>query len=139
MKKLLSLLLIALLLLSLVACAGSSEFEQDPVTLLQNDVIGTFGITVENEKIISYIGENNYIKYININYNDEGKVKETTHYFYNNDADFEEAKELYSSNAAAVIDSEKRHISFNTSEINTGSFNGDKDLLKSNGFTIKSV
>lgn len=139
MKKLISIFLIALSVLGFSACTDSSDFEQDPVTLLQNDVIATFGISQKDNKIVSYIGENNYVKYILIKYENGSKISEVTHYFYNNDADFEDAKELYASNSAVTIDSEKRHISMLSAEIHEGSYGADCDKLESKGYTVKKV
>ncbi|MBQ8015014.1 MAG: hypothetical protein IJ264_02385 [Clostridia bacterium] len=139
MKRFLSVVLIALAFLSFSACKDSSEFEQDPVTLLQNDVIATFGISQTDKKIVSYLGENNYVKYILIRYENGSKVSEVTHYFYNNDADFEDAQELYASDSAVTIDAEKRHISMLSAEIHEGSYKADCEKLESKGFHIKKI
>ncbi len=139
MKKLVSILLVAVFALSFTACADNSDFEQDPVTLLQNDVIGSFGISHTDKKIVSYIAENNYVKYILIGYQNGSKISEETHYFYNNDGDFEEAAELYEKDSSVTIDSEKRHISMLSAEIHEGSYSADCEMLESKGYTIRKV
>ncbi len=139
MKKIISVLFVLLTVLSLSACKDSFEFKQDPVTLLQNDVIATFGISRDDKKIVSYIGENNYVKYILIKYENGSKINEVTHYFYNNDTDFEEAKKLYTLDSSVIIDSEKRHISMLSAEIHEGSYSADCRMLESKGYTVKKV
>lgn len=134
MKKIISLILAAALLICCSACSGNKtepgEFEQSEITVAQNEIISTFGITIENSRIVAYENGIDYVKYIVANYSGNVKTDEYTHYFYLNSVAFEKFAENYSENENATVDAEKLYICVATNIADTYDYTKDKALIE---------
>lgn len=130
MKKIIALLAAAIMLL-LTACtqAGPENVEQDPETLIQMDVISSFGISQKHNRIVAYKGENNYLKYVVAMYDGDNKTSEKTYYFYNNDYAYNEFKEENADSATTTFFDEGRYVVCDTGIGNSGTYDGDYTLF----------
>ena len=93
MKRIISLLMIAVTLFSFAACSGSNlkgkvdpNLPQGDVDSKQQSVIDTFGVSIDNTWIVGYKREDQYLEYIVVKYENGKKAAEATHRFYANDS-----------------------------------------------------
>lgn len=126
MKKIIALLAAAIMLLC-TACtsSGPDSVEQDPETLLQMDVISSFGITQKQNRIIAYKGENYYLEYFVAMYDGDTKTSEKTYYFYNDTRTYNEFKEKNSDNPTMTFFDDARYVIQDTGIANSGTYDGD--------------
>ena len=131
MKRIISAVLTALLLLSLCSCAPQAgELEQSPQAIAQSEIIGTLGRTIKDSRIVAYSDENDYVKYIVVYYENGKKTDEETHYFYNNDLAFGRDKPGFEGETELVVEDEKRYISFKSNEAVGGSYSEDRKIIE---------
>ena len=131
MKRIISAVLAALLLLSLCSCAPQAgELEQSPEAIAQSEIIGTLGRTIKDSRIVAYSDENDYVKYIVVYYENGKKTDEETHYFYNNDLAFDRDKPGFEGETELVVEDEKRYISFKSNEAVGGSYIEDRKIIE---------
>ena len=131
MKRIISAVLTALLLISLCSCAPQAgELEQSPQAIAQSEIIGTLGRTIKDSRIVAYSDENDYVKYIVVYYENGKKTDEETHYFYNNDLAFGRDKPGFEGETELVVEDEKRYISFKSNEAVGGSYSEDRKIIE---------
>lgn len=95
MKRILAVLSVLVLALSFAACGSKNNgtvsgvydpdaVTQNPTVQKQNDVIAeNFGVSVENKRIVGYVGEDDFVRYIIIEYDDAGNYRKgQEHYLY---------------------------------------------------------
>lgn len=126
MKKIIALLAAAIILL-FTACtsSGPDSVAQDPETLLQMEVISSFGITQKQNRIVAYRGENYYLEYFVAMYDGDTKTSEKTYYFYNDTRTYNEFKEKNSDNPVMTFFDDARYVIQDTGIANSGTYDGD--------------
>lgn len=137
MKKIISLLIIAATVLSFAACTDSEykgkvdpNLSQGSVDSMQQSVINSFGVSIDDTWIVGYNRENEYLEYIVVKYENGKKASEATHRFYSNDSYYENAVlEMGVNNPAAVKDEEKLYIKVASNQANTGSYKTDFEKI----------
>ncbi len=84
MKKFLALFLIVCTLFCLGACKRTKpgEFEQNDITVAQNEIITAFGKTENDIRLVAYEHGSNYLMYVVAEYDKGIKTSEAKHYFY---------------------------------------------------------
>ncbi len=116
MKRIFAMVAALVLMLSLAACGPKDKntvsgvydpdvVSQNPTAEKQNKVIAeNFGVSIENRRIVGYVGENDYVKYIIIEYDDLGNYRKgQEHYLYHNEDAYKAAIHKYGD---AVIESD---------------------------------
>ena len=98
MKKIISLLIIAATVLSFAACTDSDlkgkvdpYITQGSIDSMQQDVINTFGVSIDGVWIVGYKRESEYLEYIVVKYENGKKASEATHRFYANGSYYKNA------------------------------------------------
>lgn len=137
MKKIISLFIIAAIVLSFAACTDSDlkgkvdpYITQGDVDSKQQDVINTFGVSIDGTWIVGYKRESEYLEYIVVKYENGKKASEATHRFYANDSYYENAVlEMGANNPAAVKDEDKLYIKVASNQANTGSYKTDFEVI----------
>ncbi len=118
------------MLLGLCSCKKKTgytqkEFEQDPVSILQNEHIGKLGRTYKNEKIVVCQPEDSHLKYIAADYYENGvKKTEMTYLYFFDNSSFEMWSEKYDG-TNAEINKDLRMISFSSNFLDTGAYDTD--------------
>lgn len=149
MKRILSLLMIAAMLFCFCACDDSqtvqsgmvgngAQDETSPYGVMQNKVIGSFGITVENSRIVAVKSHyEGYIEYVVVRYNEKGeKTGELSYYFCLNEQIFESMTEENKDNTAVQVYEDKRYLTIPTNYANNGVYAKDLEIMKKD-FHIK--
>ncbi len=137
MKKIITLLMIAATLFSFAACGDSKHkgkvdpyLSQGAVESMQQSVIDTFGVSIDDNWIVGYKRENEYLEYIVVKYENGKKAAEATHRFYANDSYYENAVvEMGVNNPAVIKDEEKLYIKVASNNANTGSYKTDFEAI----------
>ena len=137
MKKIISLLIIAATVLSFAACTDSDlkgkvdpYITQGSIDSMQQDVINTFGVSIDGVWIVGYKRESEYLEYIVVKYENGKKAAEATHRFYANESYYENAVlEMGKNNPAAVKDEDKLYIKVASNQANTGNYKNDFKLI----------
>lgn len=135
MKKAIAAILAVLVLVLTASCGAApkiGEVEQSPETLVQMQLISTFGTTQKDRRIVASDDENEYVKYVVLEYENGKKTSEKTYYFYNNDTSFALAKKNYADNEAITFCDEGRYTVENTSDFNFDSYDEDYMSLGKN-------
>ncbi len=133
MKRII-LLLAALITVLCTACSSSDTglVEQSPETLLQMDVISSFGISQKENRIVAYKGENEYVEYVVAMYDGNKKVSEKTYWFYNSDYAYENFKEENADSKTITFFDDARYGVRDSSIGNSGTYDGDYMLIGKN-------
>lgn len=108
MKKILAVLSALAVIISLSACKSKPDgvesgvydpnvVSQNPTAVKQDDIIAeNFGVSIENQRIVGYEGENDYVKYIIIEYDDFGNYRKgQEHFLYHNEDAYKDALHKY--------------------------------------------
>ena len=146
MKRILIVSLLVIMLFSTASCAKSetevkvklnTNVSQSDIAVNQNKIMATFGVSVENKKIVGYKPADEYLEYVVVEYDENGNKKaEASHCFYFNESYFSVAKRTYG-NSAAVVDEESCYIKVASNYANTGSYKTDYEKLNSE-FSLKT-
>lgn len=146
MKKLSAVLVLALMLISMASCSSddnevkfkpNTNVSQSALNVNQNEIMGTFGVSVENKWIVGYRPADEYLEYVVVEYDDSGNKKsEASHLFYYNESYFAKAERKYGS-SAAVADKESCYIKVASNYANTGSYKTDYEKLNAE-FSLKT-
>ncbi len=90
MKKISALILAICAVLCLASCNRTKpgEFEQNPITVAQMDIVSAFGVSETDAKLVAYENGSNYLKYIVVEYAKGTKLSEATHLFYYDEVAF---------------------------------------------------
>lgn len=142
MKRIICLIMMAAMLFSFYACNDSqpqggmvgngAHDETSPYGVLQSEVIGTLGITVENSRIVAT--ESNaegYVKYIVVRYNEKGeKTGELSYFFCLSDECFENFVEENKENTAVQVYENERYLTMPSNYANKGIFSEDVEILR---------
>lgn len=146
MKKLSAVLVLAAMLFLMAACTSSenevqgklnTNVSQSELGINQNKIMGTFGVSVENKKIVGYRPSDEYLEYVVVEYDDSGNKKsEASHFFYFNESYFAVAKRKYGT-SAAVAEEESCYIKVASNYANTGSYKTDYEKLNAD-FSLKT-
>lgn len=132
MKKFIAIIAAAVMLLCTAACSSlpePGEVEQSPETIAQMEIISSFGITLKDSRIVASQDQNDYVKYVVVNYEDGVKKSEQTYYFYNNDTAYALAKKEKAEEKNITFVDESRYTVQDSGTANTGSYDGDYMLL----------
>lgn len=140
MKKLFSILFAVMLVLGTFAGCTSREVDyeiQDATATKpeylnkQSEIIGTFGSTQENARIVGYKHNPDYYEYIVVKYNEKGiKVWERVYNVYYNLDYYANAKEEFKDAKNAEFNDEAAVIVFTTQFANTGLYSSDLAKVK---------
>ena len=134
MKKILLFAIIATMLFSFAGCTkpGTQKGTLDPnisqsdLNYKQQQVIDTFGVSIENSSIVGYKIYDEYLEYIVVKYENGKKTSEATHRLYTDPSYFKTALLKLGENNPAVIDDEdKCYIKIASNNANTGSYKTD--------------
>ena len=145
MKRFSSVLVLAIMLFSMAACTAENEVKvvidtnvsQSEMNINQDKIIATFGVSIENKKIVGYRPSDEYLEYVVVEYDDSGNKKsEASHFFYFNESYFTIAKRQYGE-TAAVADEDACYIKVASNYANTGSNKKDYDKLNTD-FSLKT-
>ena len=137
MKRIISLLMIAVTLFSFAACSDSKlkgkvdpNLPQGDVDSKQQSVIDTFGVSIDDTWIVGYKREDQYLEYIVVKYENGRKTAEATHRFYANESYYENAVfEMGADNPAVIKDEEKLYIKVASNVANTGNYKSDFETI----------
>lgn len=105
MKRIFAVVTMLAVLLSFAACNSKKDPNKvsgvyDPSAVTQNEtaakqeniIAESFGVSVENKRIVGYIGENEYVKYIIVEYDDLGNYRKgQEHYLYHSETAYNAA------------------------------------------------
>ena len=149
MKRIVSLLMIAAMLVGLCACGNpqqtqsgmvgnGAQDETSPYGVLQSKVIGTLGITVENSRIVATESSpEGYVRYIVVRYNGSGeKTGELSYFFCLSDQTFDNLVEENKENTAVKVYEDERYLTIPSNHANKGIYAQDLEILKKD-FDIK--
>ena len=115
----------------------NTNVSQSELSINQNKIMGTFGVSVENKKIVGYRPADEYLEYVVVEYDDSGNKKsEASHFFYFNESYFTIAKRQYGT-SAAIADEESCYIKVASNNANTGSYKTDYEKLDAD-FSLKT-
>lgn len=97
MKRFLAMFSVLAVILSFAACSSKdpnkvsgvydpNAVTQNPTAQKQEDVIAeNFGVSIENRRIVGFVGEDDFVRYIIIEYDDLGNYRKgQEHYLYHN-------------------------------------------------------
>lgn len=123
MKRILAVLSVLVLALSFAACGSKDSgtvsgiydpdaVTQNPTAQKQSKVIAeNFGVSIENKRIVGYEGEDDFVRYIIIEYDDFGNYRKgQEHYLYHNADAYKAAIDKYG-NAVIEHDDEALYLS----------------------------
>lgn len=143
MKRTISLLMVAAMLIGLCACGNSQQTqsgmvgngaqdETSPYDVLQYKVIGKLGITVENSRIVAMESSpEGYVRYIVVRYNGNGeKTGELSYFFCLSDQTFDKLVEENKENAAVQVYESERYITIPSNLANKGVYAQDLEILR---------
>lgn len=143
MKRIICLLMAAAMLIGLCACGNSeqpqsgmigngAQDETSPYGVLQSEVIGALGITVENSRIVAMeSSDEGYVRYIVVRYNENGeKTGELSYFFCLSDQTFDNMVEENKDNAAAQVYEGERYLTIPSNLANKGIYAQDLEILK---------
>ena len=143
MRRIISLLMVAAMLIGLCACGNSeqpqsglvgdgAQDETSPYGVLQSEVIGTLGITVENSRIVATeSNDKGYVRYIVVRYNNKGeKTGELSYFFCLSDQTFDNMVEENKENTAVQVYENERYLTIPTNLANKGIYAQDLEILK---------
>ncbi len=138
MKKILLFAVVAAMLFSLASCneSGSKKGKLDPdisqgdVAAKQQSVIDSFGVSIDNSRIVGYRFMEEYLEYVVVRYENGKKTSEATHRFYTDTSYFKKAMNEHGENNPAIIDDEeKNYIKIASNNADTGSYKSDFEKL----------
>lgn len=138
MKKILLFAVVIAMLFSFASCnkPGTKKVELDPnlsqsdMAVKQQSVIDTFGVSIENSRIVGYRFMEEYLEYIVVRYENGKKTGETTHRFYTDTSYFKKAMNENGENNPAIIhDEDKNYIKIASNNADTGSYKSDLEKL----------
>lgn len=146
MKKILIFAVIAAMIFSFASCGESGskkgkldlDITQSDMAAKQQSVIDSFGVSIENSRIVGYRFMEEYLEYIVVKYENGKKTAEATHRFYTDSSYFKKALNEYGENNPAVIDDEeKNYIKIASNNADTGSYKSDFEKLDAD-YSIKT-
>lgn len=110
---------------------GAQE-ETSPYNLLQSEVIATFGITVENSRIVAVgTSPEGYVRYIVVRYNEKGeKTGELSYFFCLSDQTFDKMVRENKENAAVQVYENERYLTIPSNLANKGIYSQDIEILR---------
>ena len=138
MKKILIFAVIAAMIFSFASCGESNskkgkldpDITQSDMAVNQQSVIDSFGVSIENSRIVGYRFMEEYLEYIVVKYENGKKTAEATHRFYTDSSYFKKAMIEHGENNPAVIDDEeKNYIKIASNNADTGSYRSDFEKL----------
>ena len=139
MKRIGWILIAFALLLSLGACnwinnpnSGTKQMSESEMAAKQMEVINTFGRTQKDDRIVAFQGENEYLKYVIVYYENGKRKDEYTHYLVFGDAAYERIKAQYADVPEVLIEDETHHIRFRSAEAAGNSYAEDLEIIKQN-------
>lgn len=138
MKRIASVLLLLVLLFSVSACGkvkapdGVVNEAGRELAEKQMEVINTFGRTQTDDRIVAYQGENEYLKYVIVYYEDGVRKEEYTHYLVFGDTAYQRMKAQYADVPEVLIEDETHHIRFRSAEAYGSSYAEDLEIIKAN-------
>lgn len=146
MKRIICLIMAAAMLLCFCACGDQQpqggmvghggQDETSPYDILQSNVIGTLGITVENSKIVAMKSSpEGYVRYVVARYNGNGeKTGELSYFFCLSDQTFDKLVEENKDNTAAKVYEGERYITIPSNLANKGIYAQDLEILREDFF-----
>ena len=114
------------------ACNSSTDpenIQQSPETILQMEVISSFGISQKQNRIVAFKGENEYVEYVVAMYDGDRKTSEKTYYFYNSGYAYENFKEENADSKTITFFDDAYYGVKDTSVGNSGTYDGDYMLI----------
>ena len=139
MKRISCILIMVALLMSLNGCRwinnpgnGTTELSQSEMAAKQMEVINTFGRTQTDDRIVAFQGENEYLKYVIVYYENGVRKEEYTHYLVFGDAAYERIKAQYADVPEVLIEDETHHIRFRSAEAVGSNYAEDLEIIKQN-------
>lgn len=134
MKKVLAFLM-AVLCLSLTACnsAGGSQTLTDVPTdsqqALWSQKVDEIGVTVENETIVCYHGENEYLEFLKAEYKDGVRVSERVYRIYFDKWWYENrGKPEFEEKEGYAFDDEVWCLQYNSAQFSGGDYGADMKI-----------
>ena len=137
------------MLLSMAACSSSGggkntgkleeNISQSDFSAKQQNVIDTFGISVEDDSIIGYQYADEYLEYIVVKYDNGKKKSEAIYRFYSNESYYQNALvEFGLKNPAIIKDDAACSIQMATNTANTGNYKTDFEAVDKI-YTVKTL
>ena len=146
MKKILLFAVIAAMLFSFASCgeSGTKKVDLDPnvsqndMNLSQQQIIDTFGVSIENSSIVGYKFVEEYLEYIVVKYDNGKKTSESVHRFYTDPSYFKKAMLEHGENNPAIVnDADKCYIKIASNFANSGNYKTDFEKLDAD-YSIKT-
>lgn len=146
MKRIICLIMAATTLLCFCACGDQQpqggmvghggQDETSPYDILQSNVIGTLGITVENSRIVAMKSSpEGYVRYVVVRYNENGeKTGELSYFFCLSDQTFDKLVEENKDNTAAKVYESERYITIPSNLASKGVYTQDLEILRKDYF-----
>ena len=137
MKKIISLFLVLVtVMLGFSACSENGEFENDEYAREQAKIIESLSVSLENRRIVGYIGENDHLIYIVVEYDENvRKTSETTYYFCFNESVYNYMAPKFKDEPGFKGHEDKIYFTFESDKASIGIYEKDVNKLKTE-FTV---